>query len=338
MAADERDPRLVLVADSEGILVTKDRGCTWARSAKYADFVSPVTVFPKDAVVAGTGRARSLHVLVVPSPDGPGRLFSSFDDGASWTVHALPASGPDLYTPHSLAASPAVPDRVFLFANYSAASAVYAGDGRDGWRRQSLTLWSPEEACVSEIACASSPLTSLHADPSGKALWARSAGTDDGSAALAHSSDEGVSWRSVDAPSIDGGARLADVGPRSIALVGDFGEFALSPDGGRSWSVGEYPRLTSTSWQSLGVSEIAHFDRGTSLAIIPGSARGSEWSGNVLVFDGRRWANAAPAEFAGYDRRGEDGNRLYLESLTSTDGPLLALSSRGELMTFRPER
>ena len=129
-----------------------------------------------------------------------------------------------------------------------------------------------------------------------------------------------------------------DVTPRAIVAVGDFWEFGLSSDGGRSWAVGEYPKLTSADWSSMGVSEIAHFDRGKALAIVPGSLPGSEWSGNVLAFDGRQWTNTAPSEFSGYDRVDEDGNRMFFESLTSTSGPLLALSSRGELTAFRLRR
>lgn len=341
MTADEDDPRLVVVADYEGILVTRDGGCTWGRGAEYADFLAPFSGSVVDAVIAGSGRDRSLHVLVAPwsafVPNGPAKLLSSFDDGATWSVvDAPPTAGPAAFSSLSLTASPSAPGDVYLLAGHGPATAVYARSGDGEWQRQSLSVASPDPGSCAP--CPARPLRSLHADPSNGDLWGPAFGLSEAADALAHSADGGASWGYRPVPALSGGVSLADVGPRSIVLAGDFREYAVSRDGGRSWAVGKYPKLTSSTGTSVDVFEIAHFDEGRATALLPGSGSAAGWSGNVLVFDGRRWTNAAPPGFAGYSRTTPDGDDLSFAALASSAGPLLALSSRGELMTFRPLR
>lgn len=333
MAADETDPRLVVVADYDGILVTRDGGCTWTRSIEYADALTPFEGSAIDAVVAGGGADRSLHVLVAPwtafVPNGPAKIFSSFDDGATWTVSDAPlTAGPAAFSALSLAASPDVPGRVYLLSN-AAAGTVYVRDGEGEWQRQSVA------ACATGAACPARSLRALDGGSASEELWGSAFGATDSDEALAHSGDGGATWDYRSVPALAGGVSLMDVGPAAVVLVSDFWEYALSRDGGRSWAVGKYPKIGSSTSTSVDVFEIAHFSRGRAVAILPGNGPVSGWAGNVLAFDGRRWANAAPPAFAGHNRTDDDGDPLSFAALASTGGTLLALSSRGELMAFR---
>lgn len=341
ITGDGRDPRLVVVADSEGILVTRDGGCTWERGVEYADALAPFAGNAIDAAVAGTGGERSLHVLVAPwaafVPNGPAKLFSSFDDGATWTVADVPlGAGPAAVSALTLAASPAVPGRVYLLANQSAASSVYAGNGEDEWSWRSVGASSPDDPpCAAGEPCPSRSLRTLDADPRGRGLWGSTFTAMPGDEVLAQSSDDAVTWEYRPIPPLNGGVSAIDAAPGSILLAGDFWEYALSRDGGESWAVGSYPKVASSTSISTNVFEMAHFDRDRAAAIVPGDGPVSGWAGNVLVFDGRRWTNAAPPGFTGYARTDAEGNRLSFAGLVGTDGPLLALSSTGELMAFR---
>lgn len=331
MAADERDPKSVVVADHEGVLVTRDGGCTWRRAVRYADFTTGPGI-PLDAAVAGTGATRSLHVLLSSSPgyEIP-KLLSSFDDGATWEAVDVP---PVAALQPSIEAGPSTPGVVYLLSRHAGATgAIYAGSGRDDWRWQSVTAGHADAAwgaCIDAVTCASPPLAAMAADPRrGGGVWGHQ------TQGVLRSADEGATWVSYDVPELTGDIDLMDVGPRHVMILSDFWEFAVSRDGGRTWSVGDFPKLTSADWESVGVFDVAHFDRGRAVAALPGDGPSSPWAGNVQVFDGRRWRDAAPPGSAGYEPTDEDGNPLALTALTSTDGPLLALSSRGELMTFR---
>lgn len=348
MAADEGDPRLVVVADSKGVLVTHDGGCTWDRAARYTDFLAPFEGMPIDAVVAGSGRDRSLHVLVAPwtafVPSGPTKLLSSFDDGATWTsVDAPAAAGPASFSLLSLTASPATPEVVYLLASHPGVTGgVWAGSGRDGWRWQSATLFAMSPGtCLPETTCLSRSLAELAADPRGDALWALTRPTIDAGEAVGHSADGGATWRHREVPPLIGGVSLLLVSPArrdaTVAVLGDFWEYAISKNGGRSWAAGELPKITSSDRTATSVFEAAHYDRGRRLAAIVGDGPMSGWAGNLLTFDGRRWTEATPPGFAGYAATDADGNDLSLVALASTKGPLLALSSRGELMSLTPE-
>ena len=103
----------------------------------------------------------------------------------------------------------------------------------------------------------------------------------------------------------------------------------MSHDGGRTWAVARMPEVASADSTNLSAFEVAHFDRGRAVATVLGDGPSSGWAGNVLVFDGARWRDASPRGFSGYDRG------VTFAALASTDGPLLALTSRGELMSFR---
>lgn len=343
LAADERDPRLVVVGDGSGILVTLDAGCTWERSVDYAEHLAPLVGRPLDAVVAGTARDRSLHVLVAPwqafVPGLPPRLFSSYDDGATWTVVDLPApAGSAGFASFSLTSSAGSPGRVYVLADHGAAGVLYAGSGTGEWQWRSLALPSAPESCVPDSACLSRPLRELQADPAEKGeLWALSSrGSADSEGTLAFSSDEGAAWRSQALPSLTGGPALLEVSARgAVVLLSDFWEYAVSRDGGRSWAVGDYPKLTSSTSTSAGVFELADFDEGRAIAALPGAGPESGWAGNVLVFDGRRWTEATPRGFEGYDRTDARGDRLAFTALAGSDDTLLALSSTGHLMSFR---
>src|SRR5688500_10461934 len=108
LVADGSDPRFVAIADYEGILVSLDAGCSWEREAQYADFVAPSYATPIDAVVAGSGRNRSLHVLIGRwlGVETEPTVLSSFDDGRSWTAVPAPiGTGPHEWTSVSLTAS-----------------------------------------------------------------------------------------------------------------------------------------------------------------------------------------------------------------------------------------
>ena len=349
LAADQRDPRVVVVADSEGVLVTKDGGCTWRRAAEYTDFVAPLLGDPIDVAVAGSGPDRSFHVLVARweggVPNGPAKLLSSYDDGATWTaIDAPAAAGPASFVSLSLTASPADPGVVYLLVRHSGATgAVYAGDGRGGWRWQSATVYSAAPGtCVPGATCLTRLVDSLHADPNKKGvLWGFSGAgaAPDSVETLGYSPDGGVSWRHRPVPTFSTGVSLVDVAPApggaSVMLLGDFWEYAVSKDEGRSWAVGEIPQVVSADGTSAGVFDVAHFHRGRAAATVLGQGPRSGWAGNVLVFDGTRWLDASPPGFAGYDRTDAEGNPRSFVALASTDGPLFALSAAGELMAYR---
>jgi hypothetical protein len=227
---------------------------------------------------------------------------------------------------------------VFLLSAHPGATGVlYAGSGRDEWRWQTVSLFANAASgtCVDGVTCVSRGVATIESDPGRRGvLWGLSYG-DSGGQALARSADEGVTWEARDVPALTGDVSVVDVARRSITVVGDFWEYAVSRDGGRSWAVGDFPKLASSEWTSTGVFDVAHFDRGSATAALPGDGPASAWAGNVFVFDGRRWTDATPPGFAGYAPTDAQGDPLSLTALTSTEGPLLALSSRGELTAFR---
>lgn len=334
LAADHRDPRFVVVADSEGIVVTRDGGCSWRRAAEFADYVTPFVAPPIDAVVAGSGRDRSAHVLIgrVAGAEAGPTLLSSYDDGATWTVTAAPvAAGPSGGTVYSLTSGPASPGTVYLLArNATATGAVYVLREGDEWRRQSTTAYAAPESCVAGT-CVARTIDVLQADPARpEVLWAYAGPSLDPSWTLGRSSDAGRTWAHVSAPDPVTGRPLLDVAPTgTITMIGAFSRYAMSDDGGRTWAVGRMPEVVSGDSTNVEAFEIAHFDRGRAVATVLGEGPGSGWAGNVLVFDGSRWRHASPPGFSGYDRG------VSFAALASTDGPLLALTSRGELMSFR---
>lgn len=327
VAADEEDPRLVVVTDAAGILVTRDAGCTWTRTASFEDFVPTSAVVTEGVAVAGTGRARSLHVLVRPTSGEPRVLLSSTDDGRTWAAGDLPppAALPVLGTV-ALAGGPG-DERLYLLVDAGAGvSNLFASSGGEWSWKSIATPAAVPSNCAPDGPCTTAPLWKIHA--SGDELWALGATEATGETGLRRSRDAGASWADLAVPDLLQYAVLFDVAGDAVLLLGGFSEFAYSSDGGESWGVGKLPKLVSSTWTSAGVFDVAHFDRGRAFATVLGGSKTSEWAGNVLVFDGRKWADASPPCFAGYDRPDS------FAALASTSGGLLALSSRGELMKF----
>lgn len=342
LATDEGAPRFVAIADSEGILVSRDGGCSWTRAADYADFVAPLPATPLDAVVAGSGGARSLHVLVgrwAWAEAGP-TLLSSFDDGATWTATGVPApAGPYNFVSFSLTASPRSPGAVYLLIRHpSATGGVYAGSGRDDWRRQSTTAFAAPESCAPGDTCVTRTIEVLQADPgTGDVLWAFAGPTTDPDFTLGRSGDGGRSWEHRVAPDVLSARPLLDVAPGrtpTITLVGAHARYAVSTDGAQTWAVGRLPEVGSDP-ASTTAFDVAHFDGGDGVAALLGRNASSRGAGNVFVFDGRRWTDVSPRAFSGYDRVDREGRPLTFAALASTDDQLLALTSRGDLMSFR---
>ncbi len=343
MAADEKDPRLVVVTDTVGILVSRDGGCRWTRSLLYEDLFPAFAPITEDVEVAGTGADRSLHALVYPTPAGDLKLVSSFDDGRTWTIDEVPAPAA-LRTLASveLATAETAPASYLLARALVGASTLFTRSAGDGeWRWTSVGRAPPAAGtCLSDGPCVGPRLVQVEADPSRRGtLWGVAEGDSTGQTALWTSQDDGRSWRELAAPAAGAKAALLAIAPRdggsSVMVVDVFDAFALSRDGGRTWTVGELPEEVSGSSTSAGVFDLAYFDEGTAFAAVLGLTDGSPWAGNVLAFDGRRWKNVAPRAFAGYDRTDEEGRRLTFVELTSTRGPLIALSSTGDLMTYR---
>lgn len=342
MAADESDPALVVIADYSGILVTRDGGCTWERRVEYAELLAPFTTRPLDAGVAGGGRTRSLHVLVDPwlvtGFEGPNKLLSSFDDGRTWTVGDLPAAaGRHRVSSLSLTTSPRSPNVVYLLAHHAGGSTLFVGDGRDEWRWQSAAAFgAPATACGAGDTCVSRLVDVVHADPAEDAvLWGFMQSGPGQEPAFIRSEDRGRSWEGNVAPDVGQARPLLDVssGGRAV-LLGDFSAYAMSDDGGRSWAVGRLPDVRSDEGSPTSVFDLAHFGGGRSFATVFGTGPSSRWAGDLVVFDGRRWRSASPRGFG--SSGGADGEEPpAFADLTGTDGPLLALTSRGELMSFR---
>ena len=343
LTADEGDPRFVAIADNEGVLVTSDGGCTWKRSVEYAEFVLPEIADPLGAVLAGSGRDRSLHVLISAwmGAEMEPTLLSSFDDGATWTASPAPA-GPYGWMSYALTASPSSPGVVYLLARHvSAAGGVYSRRGNGEWRRRVVMAHGAPESCDLGATCLSRTIDVLVTDPAARdVLWAFAGAPPDAhDSTLGRSADGGGAWTHAVAPEVSPGAPLVDVvsgrGETSVTLVGDRGRFATTRDEGRSWAVARIPELLPERATSSQPFAVAHFDRGNKTAVVLGSGPYSGWAGNVLAFDGRRWSDVSPAAFSGYGRADAEGNPLTFAALASTEGPLLALTSTGELMSLR---
>ncbi|HEX2058307.1 MAG TPA: sialidase family protein [Actinomycetota bacterium] len=337
MAADEEDPRLLVVSDTVGVLVSRDGGCRWKRTLVYGD------VFPPgrgvDVEVVGSGAERSLHVLLDSTVEAGYALVSSFDDGRTWNVRDLPPL--TAVASVDLVASPAS-RTLFVFARTEAGTGtVYAGaESGDGWRWSTVTQGSlAGSACAPGGPCTAPTLQALSADPAQDGtLWGFGWPQGLGHVALVRSADQGASWEEVAAPEVAETTALFDAAPgrhASLMLLGVYDDFAVSRDGGRSWAVGQLPRLVEEGSTSRRAFELAHFDRGSAFAIVLGQTDSSAWAGNLLVFDDRGWTNVSPPDLIGYDRTDEEGRRLTFVELASSRGSLLALTSAGELMTFR---
>lgn len=336
MTADENDPRFVVVTDRLGVLVTTDGGCSWDRALTIEDVVPGSPIAVEDLVVAGTGPRRAAHVLFRPTSGEPRTLVSSYDDGETWEAEELPAqaTAPALGT--AALAAAAHDDALYLLADAGAgiASVFVRGDRDASWRWTALSTPAlPGGECAPDGPCTTVPLWKIHAGPTrANELWALGAAEATGETGLRHSRDGGTSWDDLAVPDLLQHAVLFDVAPRPeanrVLLLGGLSEFAFSSDAGRSWQVGRLPKLVSSTWTSAGVFDVAHFDRGRSFATVLGNDNRSPWAGKVLVFDGRKWADASPPGFAGYDRP------HTFAALASTSGRLLGLSSRGELMSF----
>lgn len=339
LAVDERDPRLVVVTDAAGVLVSRDGGCGWRRSLTYAEWFPTGGVDAKDVEVAGSGAGRSLHVLIA-TPGGGLQLASSSDDGVTWSVGDLPApASHGVVASVDLVASPAAPALLVFARTAMGAGAIYARTPGDGaWRWDVVTQGSPAPGtCVGGGPCTAPTLDAVVADPaSDETLWALGRPAGIGAVALVRSTSRGA-WDEVPSPA-GATAALVDVAPGDdarVMVVGIYDDFAVSRDGGRSWGVGRLPRLVDGSTTSRGAFDLVHFDRGRAFATVVGQTEVSGWAGNVLVFDGHRWADVSPAAFAGYDRTDGDGDHLAFVELAAARGPLMALTSTGKLMTFR---
>lgn len=334
LATDHHDPGFAVVADSEGVVVTRDGGCSWRRSGKYSDLVAPLPAVPIDAVVAGSGSERSLHVLIghwMWAETGP-TLLSSYDDGATWVAtEAPPPAGPYNFVSYSLIASPTSQDAVYLLVRYpSVAGAIYSFSRGGGWRHRSTTAYAAPESCVSGT-CVTRAIEVLEADPGRReTLWAFATGQSPGTDwTLGRSSDAGQTFEHTPAPDLLTGLPLVDVAPTgTITMIGNQSTYAMSNDGGRTWAVARLPEVVSGDSTNFDAFDVAHFDRGRAVATVLGEGPGSGWAGNVMAFDGRRWRDVSPRELAGYDRG------VTFVALASTDGPLLVLTSRGELASF----
>lgn len=336
MTADEKDPRFVVVTDRQGILVTRDGGCRWSRALSFEEPLpgSPISV--EDLAIAGSGPGRSAHVLLRPSSGEPRVLVSSYDDGETWQAEDLPVqTALPMASTAALASGPG-DGALYLLADAGAgvAGVFVRADREASWQWTALsTPVLPAGECAPDGPCTTVPLWRIQADPShANELWGLGATEATGETGLRRSGDGGISWEDNAVPDLLQRTILFDVAPRPgtthVLLLGGLSEFAFSSDAGRSWQVGRLPKLVSSTWTSAGVFDVAHFDRGRSFATVLGNGTNSPWAGNVFVFDGRKWANASPPEFAGYDRP------HTFAALASTSGRLLAVSSRGELMSF----
>jgi photosystem II stability/assembly factor-like uncharacterized protein len=342
MAVDETDPRLVAVADYRGILVSRDGGCRWTRSLLFGDVAPPVTLSPVDVEVV-EGRERIVHVLVEPLPQGVLKLLSSDDDGRTWAAADLPPeTGTASLESASVTSSPQSATTYLLTVHRSGHGGVFGAAGEGSWERRAVTTSATSSGMCVQV-CLAPPLRHLLADPvEAERLWGLTSGTPDADEQLVTSPDGGASWSNVAAPELIFGPQLMDVtaagGDVTILVLGDFWEFALSRNGGRSWEVGKFPKLASGPSTSTGSFDLAHLERGKAFATLLGDTPSSAWAGNLLLFDGRAWENASPPAFAGYDRADEDGDALRFNELTGTRDSFVMLTSQGRLATFRPNR
>jgi photosystem II stability/assembly factor-like uncharacterized protein len=343
MAVDPLDPRLILVADPDGVLVSDDGGCSWTRTVVFDEVAPEWSLRAADAVVARGADGRSLHVLAFAAGNARTLVLSSADDGRTWASAELPPDSNGV-TPDGGAitsASHGGPLYVHLQHRTTTGALLRSDDAGATWENAALTTLAPSGICPPGHGCTAPPL--LQVEPAAAAsLWGLAAPAPGEPERVVRSADAGTTWEDVEVPRLNGGTTLLDVvaSPRrlpSVLLLGDFGEFALSRDGGASWEAGEFPTLSDGQQQMAASHDVAHTLDGRSFATLSGLSRGP-WSGNVVVFDGREWTNVAPEPYAGFDRRDDDGNPLLFTELAGGRGSFSMLASPGLLATFRPGR
>ncbi|HEV2755736.1 MAG TPA: hypothetical protein VG318_08175 [Actinomycetota bacterium] len=343
MAADPHDPRLVVVADSAGVLVTRDGGCRWTRGVLYDDVAPEWSLLPAGAAVARGPRGRTLHVLALDVATRRAFLLSSDDDGRAWSVTEPPleATGGSPAAA-ALAAEPSRSGRLYLHLQHRTTSGALLATDDSGatWEWSALTTFGgPSGICAAPAPCTAPPLLQAEAAGAG-AVWGVAAASDGEARRLVRSGDAGVSWEDVRAPVMTGGPSHIDVVPGgvpTVLLLGDRGDFAVSRDGGASWEVGKLRELSEGGQISSETHDAAHLAGGRAFAALAGTGPGP-WSGNVMLFDGREWENVAPEAYAGFDRKDGEGRPLFFTELTGSRGSFAMLSSRGLLATFRPGR
>jgi photosystem II stability/assembly factor-like uncharacterized protein len=342
MATDPTERSLVVVADSAGVLVSRDGGCRWRRALKFDDVAPEWSLRAVDVEVAHGPRGRSLHVATLAAGNARVVLASSEDDGRTWSLTEPPAEATALVNKVRLSADPG---RGLLYLhvqnNTTTGSVLTTEDSGDTWRWTTLTTFGgPTGACLPPGACTGPPLVQVEAGAGG--IWARAAGSVNEDERIVESRDAGSSWSDVPVPALGGGPALLDVatsrtGRPAVLLLGSFGEYALSRDGGSSWGVGEVPSISSGPYTTSSFYDAAHTLGGRAFAALSGDGPGL-WSGNVMLFDGREWNNVAPEAYAGFDRKDGDGRPLFFTELAGNPESFSMLSSRGLLATFRPGR
>ena len=344
MAVDPVDPRLVLVADSTGVLVSGDGGCRWRRAVTFDDVAPEWSLRAEDAEIARGPGGRSLHVLTLGAGNARVVLLSSEDDGRTWSLTEPPAEATGAAPAKvKLAADPSGSGPLYLHVQHNTTTGAVLASDDSGvtWRWTSLTTFGgPAGVCPPARACTGPPLLQVEAAAGG--IWARTAASVNENERIVESRDAGSSWSEVPVPALGGGPALIDVasspaGATAVLLLGSFGEYALSRDGGSSWGVGEVPAVSSGPYTMPSFFDAAHTRGGRAFAALSGDGPGL-WSGNVILFDGREWSNVAPEAYAGFDRKDDDGRPLLFTELAGSRDSFSMLSSRGFLATFRPRR
>ena len=262
-----------LVSGSRGVLLfSRDRGRSWKRrrSLSAAALYSVAMLKDGRAAAAGeggvvvtsadrgwtwtqcrTGTKDTLRaVRLLPSgrvwASGEDRVLSSADGGRRWTASDLPVPGPC----GALAAT----GRRLVFAGGAGGALCRSADGGLTWRSQGYgprSAWADAIVSGAEVWVAGAGGSLLRADAAGTSrvlqtvaeeadlrAVARSGARgwavgDDGT--VATSMDNGSSWRTLPAPTVQDLEAVAAPTSQSVVVAGKAGTLLTSVDAGATW-------------------------------------------------------------------------------------------------------